>query len=87
MVRPSSSPKPSLNIAVGLVGAVLYGVAFAYFAHTTLYALAEDVPTYQALWSRLDALYTVHGALMILGVLMIARPTLGLGTALTWRRL
>jgi hypothetical protein len=62
-------PRPNI---FGLVGALLYGVAFTYFAHTTLYALAEGIPTYEALWSRLGELYTVHGALMVVGGLMFA---------------
>src|SRR5262245_37188752 len=37
------SPRPG---AMGLVGALLYGAAFAYFGHTTLYALHEQIPTY-----------------------------------------
>lgn len=56
----------------GLIGALLYGVAFTYFAHTTLYALAEQIPTYEALWSRLGRLYTFHGALMVVGGLLFA---------------
>jgi hypothetical protein len=63
----------------GLVGAILYGVAFTYFAHTTLYALADQVPTYENLWSRLGVLYTVHGALMVLGGLMFAWSALRVG--------
>ena len=62
-------PRPN---GVGLFGALLYGAAFTYFAHTTLYALAEHVPTYEALWTRLGTLYTVHGTLMVLGGLMFA---------------
>ena len=62
-------PRPN---GVGLLGALLYGAAFTYFAHTTLYALAEHVPTYEALWTRLGTLYTVHGTLMVLGGLMFA---------------
>lgn len=54
----------------GLVGALLYGAAFIYFAHTALYALAEHVATYAALWARLGSLYTLHGGLMILGGLL-----------------
>ncbi len=66
------------NVA-GLVGALLYGVAFTYFAHTTLYALAEQVSTYEALWSRLGGLYTFHGGLMVLGGLMFAWSALRAG--------
>jgi hypothetical protein len=53
--------------AAGLIGALLYGAAFTYFAHTTLYALSEHVPTYELLWQRLGDTYTVHGVLMICG--------------------
>ena len=62
-------PRPN---AVGLVGALLYGAAFTYFAHTTLYAIAESVPSYEALWSRLGGLYTLHGAFMVVGGLLFA---------------
>jgi hypothetical protein len=64
---------------VGLIGALLYGAAFTYFAYTTLYALTEHVPTYEALWSRLGGLYTVHGALMVIGGLMFAWAALRVG--------
>jgi hypothetical protein len=56
----------------GLVGALLYGVAFTYFAFTTLYALAENVPTYETLWALVGGFYTFHGGLMIVGGLMFA---------------
>ena len=69
-------PRPGV---AGLVGALLYGVAFTYFAHTTLYALSEHVPTYEALWSRLGVLYTAHGAFMVLGGLMFAGSALRQG--------
>jgi len=69
-------PRPSI---VGLVGALLYGVAFTYFAHTTLYALTEQISTYDALWARLGVLYTVHGSLMVLGGLMFAWSALQVG--------
>ncbi len=53
--------------AAGLVGAILYGAAFTYFAYTTLVALDLQVPTYELLWQQLGETYTVHGALMVLG--------------------
>jgi hypothetical protein len=65
--------------ALGLAGALLYGVAFTYFAHTTLYALAEHTPTYEALWSRLGTTYTVHGAFMVIGGLLFAGSVLRAG--------
>lgn len=69
-------PKPG---ALGLVGALLYGAAFSYFGHTALYALAEHVPTYEALWVRLGSLYTVHGGLMVLGGVLFAVSALRAG--------
>jgi hypothetical protein len=57
-------PKPK---AMGLAGALLYGAAFSYFTHSALYALAEDMATYEVVWARLGSAYTFHGALMVLG--------------------
>jgi len=62
-------PRPDVP---AIAGALLYGVAFTYFAHTTLYALSEHVPTYEALWSKLGHTYTVHGAAMVVGGLLFA---------------
>jgi hypothetical protein len=59
-----------------LVGAVLYGVAFTYFAHTTLFALALGTPDYELLWERLGVAYTAHGALMVIGGLLFASAAL-----------
>jgi hypothetical protein len=61
--------EPRPNVA-GLVGALLYGAAFTYFAHTALYALTERATNYEELWVRLGATYTVHGAVMICGGLL-----------------
>lgn len=69
-------PRPN---AFGLVGALFYGVAFTYFAHTTLYAIAEHIPTYEALWSRLGGLYTLHGAFMVFGGGLFAGSALRAG--------
>lgn len=63
----------------GLVGALLYGIAFTYFAHTTLYALASHAPTYEALWQQLGPTYTVHGALMVVGGLLFSVAALRAG--------
>ncbi len=51
--------------ALGLAGALGYGFAFIYFAHTTLVALASNVPDYASLWHELGPGYTAYGALMI----------------------
>ena len=74
-------PRPN---TVGLVGALLYGVAFTYFAHTTLYAIAEKIPTYEALWARLGSFYTLHGAFMVIGGLMFAWSALRAGWLPRW---
>ena len=62
-----------------LVGALLYGIAFTYFAHTTLYALASHTPTYEALWQQLGSTYTVHGAFMVVGGLLFTGAALRAG--------
>jgi hypothetical protein len=59
-----------------LVGALLYGIAFTYFAHTTLYALQAQTPNYAVLWQQLGPAYTVHGAAMVVGGLLFARAAL-----------
>jgi hypothetical protein len=56
---------------IGLIGTLLYGVAFIYFAHTTLVALEEAIPNYEILWRRLGVTYTFHGGLMVAGGLML----------------
>lgn len=57
---------------LALVGALLYGVSFAYFTHSTLYALALHVADYETLWRGLGTTYTVHGGLMVIGGLLFA---------------
>jgi hypothetical protein len=59
-----------------LIGALLYGIAFTYFAHTTLYALQSQAPNYEVLWQQLGPLYTVHGAAMVVGGLLFASAAL-----------
>ncbi|NJR56576.1 MAG: hypothetical protein HC768_19730 [Acaryochloris sp. CRU_2_0] len=49
---------------IGLLGAILYSVAFIYFTHTTLYAFEESIPDYEMLWQHLGGVYTFHGGLM-----------------------
>jgi hypothetical protein len=70
-----AAQRPQIEL-FGLVGAIVYGAAFIYFAHTALYALAERIATYAALWARLGALYTLHGGLMILGGLLFGGASL-----------
>jgi hypothetical protein len=65
--------------ALGLAGALLYGIAFTYFAHSTLYALATQSGDYEALWRQLGSTYTFHGALMVVGGLLFTRAALRAG--------
>ncbi|MGE3274537.1 MAG: hypothetical protein AB7O67_05460 [Vicinamibacterales bacterium] len=69
---------------LGLVGALVYGFAFVYFAHTTLVALTEGVPTYAELWAGLGAFYTAHGALMVAGGLAFGGATARAGIFPAW---
>ncbi|MCO6511753.1 MAG: hypothetical protein J5I65_13265 [Aridibacter famidurans] len=52
---------------LGLAGAILYGFAFVYFAHSTQFALTENIADYEALWDRLGTVYTANGAMMVVG--------------------
>lgn len=63
----------------GLAGALLYGFAFVYFAHTALAALANGVESYGAMWRELGATYTFHGAMMILGGFLFGLASLRAG--------
>lgn len=69
---------PRVSIGV-LVAAILYGSAFVYFGHTTLYALQENIADYEALWFRLGRVYTIHGILMVVSGLLFAILSFGRG--------
>lgn len=56
----------------GLLGALLYGAAFVYFAHSTLSALEYSVRDYATLWTGLGITYTLHGFIMIVGGALFA---------------
>ena len=74
-------PRPG---AAALIGALLYGVAFTYFAFTTLYALVESLPDYAALWQRLGVVYTLHGGFMVVGGLLFAVSVWKVGALPRW---
>src|SRR5262245_16149991 len=61
-----AAQRPAIG-GVGLAGALAYGYAFIYFAHTTLVALSTGAPDYETLWAALGSQYTVHGVIMIAG--------------------
>lgn len=69
---------------LGLTGAVLYGVAFAYFLYTTVYSLVRHVPDYAALWAEMGSVYTFFGVLMIVGGLLFAGSALRAGWRPRW---
>lgn len=69
---------------LGLFGALAYGCAFIYFAHTTLLALTLGMPTYEALWGHLGGTYTLHGALMVVGGAAFGWATLRAGVLPAW---
>jgi hypothetical protein len=62
--------------AVALGGALLWALAFLYFAYTAYYALAEGVADYDSLWQRLGPTYTFHGALMVVGGVLFGASAL-----------
>ena len=66
------------------MGALLYGAAFIYFAHTTRYALVEEIPDYVILWEKQGTLYTVHGSLMIAGGALFTIASLRTGVLPRW---
>ena len=74
MVGLYAVQRPKIAL-LGLIGSLLYGASFVYFAHTTLYALTEHVRDYETLWQRLGNLYTMHGLLMILGGIAFGAAT------------
>lgn len=69
---------------LGLIGALLYGFAFVYFAHTTLVAISGKVPDYALLWAELGRLYTIHGGLMVAGGAIYAWASLQARVLPTW---
>lgn len=78
-----AAQRPKIG-SIGLTGAIIYGIAFIYFAHTTLYALEESFPNYEMLWHRLGTVYTFHGGLMVIGGLLFGFSALKAGVL--WRK-
>ena len=60
----------------GLLGSVLYGIAFIYFAHTTLIAIEGSISNYEMLLGKLGDVYTFHGGLMVVGGTMFGIASL-----------
>jgi hypothetical protein len=78
-----AAQRPRIS-TLGLIGALLYGFAFVYFAHTTLFALETNVPTYEQLWAELGWLYTMHGGVMVAGGFAFGAATLRAGVFPRW---
>lgn len=62
----------------GLLGALLYGVSFIYFSHSTLVALENSTASYDDLWRQLGSIYILHGGMMIAGGLLFGLDSLRL---------
>jgi hypothetical protein len=73
-----AAQRPAIG-RLGLAGALAYGYAFIYFAHTTLVALSSRAPDYETLWAGLGGMYTAHGVIMIAGGLAFGWATLRAG--------
>jgi hypothetical protein len=69
---------------LGLAGALAYGYAFIYFAHTTLVAISTGAPDYETLWSGLGVMYTLHGAVMAAGGMAFGWATLRAAALPRW---
>jgi hypothetical protein len=69
---------------LGLAGALVYGYAFIYFAHTTLVAISTGAVDYDALWSGLGVMYTLHGVVMVAGGLAFGWASLRAGELPRW---
>lgn len=63
------NPRPNY---LCFLGALLYGLSFAYFAYSTIYAIERNIPNYPTLWNQLGAPYTLAGAFMVVGGCLFA---------------
>lgn len=75
MVGLYAVQRPKIG-GVGLLGALLYGASFVYFAYTALYAAVAQVPNYEMLWQQLGGWYSFHGGVMIVGGLLFGVASL-----------
>ena len=75
MVGLYAVQRPKIG-GMGLLGALLYGASFVYFAYTALYAAVAHVPNYEMLWQQLGGWYSFHGGLMIVGGLLFGVASL-----------
>lgn len=75
MLGLHAAQRPRVGLA-SLAGATLYGMAFIYFAHTSLLAVELSLPDYTKLWRHLGLRYTAHGALMVVGGLLFGGAAL-----------
>jgi hypothetical protein len=78
-----AAQRPAIS-AWGLYGALLYGFAFVYFTHTTLYAIVVHAATYEDLWATLGSTYTIHGGLMVVGGAVFGLASLRAGVFPRW---
>ncbi len=78
-----AAQRPRISL-FGMFGALVYGFAFIYFSHSTLEALAIHSATYEALWSEMGWVYTLHGGLMVIGGLLFGYATMRAAVLPAW---
>lgn len=69
---------------LGLLGAVLYGASFVYFAGTSVVAFTARTPDYADLLQELGGIYTAHGALMVVGGWLFGASVVKAGVLPRW---
>ncbi|HEV8439468.1 MAG TPA: hypothetical protein VGT40_15355 [Methylomirabilota bacterium] len=68
---------------LSLIGAVCYATSFIFYAGTAVYAIVAGTPDYETLVSEMGALYTFHGALLVIGGLLFGAAAI---RAAVWPR-
>lgn len=69
---------------LGVAGAVVYAYAFVYFTGTVVYALVKDTADFDQLSDDLGVWMTAHGALMLVGGLLLGYRVARAGVLPAW---
>ncbi|PFG39554.1 hypothetical protein ATJ97_2064 [Georgenia soli] len=69
---------------LGLAGALGYAYSFVFFPGTVLYALAAEVPSWQALQAQLSPWILVHGVVMVVSGLCLGLAVVRAGLLPRW---
>jgi hypothetical protein len=75
--------RPGLG-RLGLIGAMAYGYAFAFFTGTVVYALANGTPDYRVLSDEVGVAMTLHGAVMVLSGIALGLAVRKAGVLPSW---